>query len=129
MTAEWIRILVLCLLSAVCVLYLRRSSPEQAFLCALAAGAVILWLTVRLILAVVRPFETLFTTETAGYFKTALKALGIAYLTSFVADTCRDFGQSALAAKAELGGRCAIFLLCLPLLSALLETALKFTKL
>ncbi len=129
MTADLVRILILCLLSAVTVLYLRRTSPEQAFLCALAGGAVILFLAVRLILSTVEAFSGLFTQNNLQYFKIALKALGIAYLTGFVADTCRDFGQTAMASFAETGGRCAIFLVCLPLLSSLLQMAIRLTRL
>lgn len=129
MTGEWLKILVICLLSAVVILYLRKSAPEQAFLCALAAGAVILWMTVRMVSALFGSFSALLTAQTERYFKVAIKALGIGYLTAFAADTCRDFGQSALAAKAELAGKCAVFLLCLPLLSELLGIALNLTKL
>ncbi len=129
MTADFIRILALCLVSAVAVLYLRRTSPGQAFLCALAAGTVILILGLRLVSSAAESFLQLFTPNTLSYFKVALKTLGIAYLTGFVADTCRDFGQTALASVAETGGRCAIFLLCLPLLSSLLQAAVRLTRL
>ncbi|MEE1277947.1 MAG: SpoIIIAC/SpoIIIAD family protein, partial [Acutalibacteraceae bacterium] len=57
------------------------------------------------------------------YMKTALKALGICYITQFAADVCRDFGQTALASKAELAGKCAIFLLSLPLVTSIVEIA------
>lgn len=62
------------------------------------------------------------------YFAVALKALGIGYVTGFIADACRDSGQASLAAKAELAGKCAIFILSVPLISAVLETALGFLK-
>ena len=54
-----------------------------------------------------------------------VKALGIAYISEFAADTCRDFGQSALAAKAEFAGKCAIFILCVPPAISVLEAAFK----
>ena len=57
------------------------------------------------------------------YFKVAIKALGIGYITSFIADACRDSGQSSLAAKAELAGKAAIFVLSLPLLISVLNIA------
>ena len=62
------------------------------------------------------------------YFKVALKALGIGYITSFIADACRDSGQTSLAAKAELAGKTAIFLLSVPLIISVLETAIGFIK-
>ncbi|MBP3706722.1 MAG: stage III sporulation protein AD, partial [Clostridia bacterium] len=66
---------------------------------------------------------------TSGYFLTALKALGIAYISSFAADTCRDSGQTALAAKAEFAGKCAIFILTVPIILNVLEIALEFASL
>lgn len=57
------------------------------------------------------------------YFTVVLKALGICLISGFIADTCRDAGQNALASRAELAGRCAVFVLSLPLLKQILETA------
>ena len=61
--------------------------------------------------------------KTAGvnqqYFFIALKTVALGYITQFVADTCRDFGFSAIASKAELAGKAAIFLLCVPLIKDL----------
>ena len=62
------------------------------------------------------------------YFSVAIKAVGISYISSFIADSCRDCGQSSLASKAEFAGKCAIFLLSLPMLTTVLETAVGFIK-
>ena len=62
------------------------------------------------------------------YFKIALKAVGISYITDFIADACRDVGQATIASKAELVGKTAIFLLSVPLLMSVLETAIGFIK-
>ena len=62
------------------------------------------------------------------YFSVALKAIGIGYITGFIADACRDGGQASLAGKAELAGKCAVFILVLPLIASILETALGFLK-
>ncbi len=55
----------------------------------------------------------------SGRFLVAAKVLAIGYITQFIADTCRDFGQSAVAAKAELVGRATIFVITVPLLTEL----------
>ena len=65
----------------------------------------------------------------AEFFVIPVKALGLAYITEFIADTCRDFGQGSLAAKAEFAGKCAIFVLCVPAAVSVLEVALKFAGL
>lgn len=63
-----------------------------------------------------------------NYFKVALKALGIGYITSFVSQSCKDAGLQALSLKAELVGKSAIFLLSVPLVLSILETAIGFVK-
>ena len=62
------------------------------------------------------------------YFKVAVKALGLSYVSSFIADTCRDSGHTSLAAKAELAGKTAIFIISLPLLMSVLQIAVGFVK-
>jgi stage III sporulation protein AD len=66
--------------------------------------------------------------ELSKYFIIAFKALGISYITGFVSDTCKDFGHSALAAKAELAGKCTIFVLSFPLLSGIMETVINYAN-
>ena len=51
------------------------------------------------------------------------KALGIALLTQFCADVCRESGESGAASTVELTGKMEILLLCLPLLEEILSAA------
>ena len=81
-------------------------------------------LIITVSVAIINPLMQLFSDlKTAGvnqqYFFIALKTVALGYITQFVADTCRDFGQSAVAAKAELIGRAAIFVITVPLLTEL----------
>ena len=63
-----------------------------------------------------------------GVAVVTLKAVGIAYITDFVADACRDAGLASVASKAELVGKSAIFLLSVPLIMSVLDTAIGFIK-
>ena len=128
MTSTLIKVLAVILISAVMVLYIAPQKGETAFMLSLAAGAVVILYLINRILPNIATLEAAF--RKAGgisqYFTVSLKALGISYVTSFAADTCRDFGQSALAAKAEFAGKCAIFILCVSPAVNVLEAALKF---
>ncbi|MEE0808715.1 MAG: SpoIIIAC/SpoIIIAD family protein [Acutalibacteraceae bacterium] len=128
MNGELLRILLLLLVVAVVTLVVRSRAPEHSFLLVIAATATVLLYLLCEIFPTIRGLTDMFKTSgnQTVYFKTALKALGIAYLTNFTADICRDFGQSALASMAELAGKCAIFVLSVPLMCAVLQTALKF---
>lgn len=104
-------------------LVLRAYRPELGLQIAVAAGVLILVLTLDE-LAAMSGFlgEVLgrFQIDT-GYMKVMLKVIGVAYLAQFAADLCRDAGEGAVAGKVELAGRVLILALCLPVLAAILE--------
>lgn len=128
MTAIFLKVLAVLLLAASAVLAIGQHKQEYAFLLSLSCGAAVMMLLAGQINPHITYLKSAFEKAggAASCFTVALKALGLSYLTGFVADTCRDFGQSALAAKAEFAGKCAIFILCVPPAVNLLETALKF---
>lgn len=130
MNGEVVRILALLIISACIAIMLREHRAEYALPFTLAAAATVLAYILRAVVPAISGFKALIEQNgiPAGALAVPLKALGIAYLTGFTADTCRDFGQSALAAKAELAGRCAIFVLTLPMLESVLEAALGFAE-
>ncbi len=124
------KILIICLISAVINIVLRPKSGEYAFGITLATGIIVLIYVVKLISAPISQFSE--KLESYGieteYFGIALKAVGISYITDFIAEACRDSGQASLAAKAELAGKATIFLLSAPLIFSVLETAVGFLK-
>ena len=128
MTAVLIKSLAVLLITATLALTVGTHKPEYAFmLCLAGGGAVMLFIFGTLLPQVNTLKKAAESISGTAYFSVALKALGISYLTGFIADTCRDFGQSSLAAKAELAGKCAIFILCVPPALTVLEQALKFS--
>ena len=58
-----------------------------------------------------------------GYVEVLLKALGIAILTQYTAEICRECGENAAASGVELTGKIEILLLCLPLIDEILVMA------
>lgn len=117
-----------CIVSAAVITLIKQYKSEYAVLISVVAGVIVL-----LSVAVDMGKEILNVRNAvsrmgvdSSYFSVALKALGICIITGFVADTCRDCGNTALASKAELAGRCAIFVLSAPLLLSIFETAIRF---
>ncbi len=130
MTQDLFKIVALTfVVAAICVI-LRQKNAEYALFVSVAAGVAV---TVAILNRLSAPLKA-FSESLSGYgieseyFKVALKAVGIGYVTDFIADACRDSGQTSLAAKAELAGKCAIFLLSVPLMLSVLETAVGFIK-
>lgn len=120
----------ICIIAAVIATLLKGYKGEYAMLVAIAAGAAVLLSVVFDVmdgLLALRNTVAEYGLDTT-YFSVAVKALGICIITGFIADTCRDAGQTSLASKAELAGRCAIFVMSIPLLLSLLQTAYGFIK-
>ncbi len=131
MSGELIRVVAVIIIVAVFVTLLRTRLGEYSFVLALAAIAVVLVAVLGNLFGAVSKLRDLFlqSGNTGVYFTVALKALGISYITTFAADLCRDFGLSALAQTSEIAGKVAIFILSLPLMTAVLQAALKFVGL
>ena len=125
---EIFKILAICIITAVLAVVLKQQKGEYALAVALAGGTVVIVYILNGILAPIEYIESKLSNSgvKTEYFTVALKALGIGYITGFIADICRDSGQVSLASKAELAGKCAIFILSVPLISAVLDTALGF---
>lgn len=131
MSGELIKVVAVIIVVAVLITSLRTRLGEYSFVLAIVTIVVILIAVLGNLFAAVSKLRDLFSQSgNAGvYFTVALKALGISYITTFAADLCRDYGLSALAQTAEIAGKITIFLLSLPLMTAVLQAALKFVGL
>lgn len=56
------------------------------------------------------------------YFTILIKIIGITWLSEFSSELCRDAGAGALASQVELFGKLSVLMLCIPVLTALLES-------
>ena len=129
MNEELFKILGLCLITAA-VVTVFKDKGESGFFVTAAAGTVMALLLFKNIAAPIKTLGALLEENgvETEYFTVAAKAVGIGYVTSFIADICRDAGQTALASKAELAGKCAVFLLGLPLMISVFKTAIGFLQ-
>ena len=127
---EVFKILAICLITAILALVLKEQREDYALMLVLAGGVTVTCFVIKSIAGPIAYLKQLLYDNgiKMQYFSVAIKALGIGYVTAFIADACRDGGQASLAGKAELAGKCAVFILVLPLLASILETALGFLK-
>lgn len=131
MTGEIIRTAAVIIVVSVLIISLRTRLNEYAFLLLIAAVCIVLLMVLGNLFSAFSKIRDLFNKSgnISEYFTVALKALGISYITTFAADSCRDFGLSALAQTSEIVGKIAIFILSLPLVTSILEAALRFVGL
>lgn len=120
----------LLIIVAVLSLSLKAKSSEYSFLTALAAAVICAVLLLSRLIEPLKELDGQFAAYgiNTDYFKVALKAVGISYVSTFISDACRDCGHSALASTAIFAGKTAIFLLTVPLIVSVCETAVGFLK-
>ena len=110
--------------SVIVILLLRKRNPELAFAVSavtvpvllLAFGAVI-----QELLASVKEIQQMYQSS-AVHARPILKCLGIAFISKFGADLCRDASQSALASAVETAGTLCAAALVMPMILSLMTT-------
>jgi stage III sporulation protein AD len=121
---EIFQIVGLALIATVLSVLLKSQKPEIALQISIVTGAIIFLLMIFKISAVITVLQDLSKKVNIDlvYLTTILKIIGIAYITTFGAEVCRDAGESAIASKVEFAGKILIMILAIPILMAVLET-------
>ena len=116
-----------CVITAVASLFIKKYQPEYSLVLTLLSGALVLTALALTLGEIISELKDIFNSSKldSEIFKVVIKALGICYITNFAGDTCRDFGQTSLAAKVELAGKITITVLTLPFIKGILSTALE----
>ena len=104
------------LVAAVLTLILKKDQPAFALLVSVCTAAGLLAVAMRQI----KPLRTLEIYFQGQSPAVLLRALGIALVAQFAADTCREAGLCAASTAIELCGRVLVLLQALPLLRSLL---------
>lgn len=115
------------LVSTVIIIILKRQRPEIALQVSIAAGLIIFMLIASKLSAVLELLEDYADRAEIKpvYFSVVLKITGIAYITEFGSEVCRDAGESAVASKIELAGKVIIVVLAVPVVTSLLDLIMK----
>ena len=124
------KVIAVGLITVFLAVFVRQYKAEYALLISLCGGAVMVVICFKTFGGYVSTLKGLFADISVGgeALSTALKAVGIGYITEFSAETAKDFGQSSLAAKIVLAGKTAIFILAMPMLYKLITLSLSFVK-
>ena len=125
-----VAIIGVCVISAVASLFIKKYQPEYSLVLTLLSCACVLAVLVLTLNGIIGELRDIFDSSKldSEIFKVVIKSLGICYITNFAVDTCRDFGQTSLAAKVELAGKITIMVLTLPFIKGILSTALELLE-
>ncbi len=109
------------------ILIIKQQRPELAVQLSLTLAAVIFLLILNKISVVLNLFRDLAERANISqmYLNTVLKIIGIAYITEFGAQVCRDAGEGAIAGKIELAGKVLVMVIAIPIIALVLDTIIK----
>ncbi|MFR8088520.1 MAG: stage III sporulation protein AD [Lachnospirales bacterium] len=125
-----VKIIALSLAGVMLAAVLRQHSPEYGIYAALAVGILILLYISGYLQEAIR-FLTSMAERTglgARSIGILLKVMGIAYLTEFSAQLCKDAGYGAIAMKVELAGKLMILVTALPVFQSLVDLILSLLE-
>lgn len=105
-----------------------RDDKSYGFFISIGTGIVLLFMIVPMFSDIFESFTSLGQDIgiNSQYVGVMLKALGIAYISTFSSQICRDFGQNSIADKVELGGKVLILLSAMTIVNELIEEMLGF---
>lgn len=120
---ELIKIVAIGIIASILALTIKAWKPEISIQITIVAGIVLFLIAVSK-LSILFDYFSVFA-QNAGinnlYSGILLKVTGVAYITEFGAEICKDAGENSIASKIELAGRILIAVLAVPILGTLLE--------
>lgn len=124
---EIVQIIGLCFIVTLLSLILKQQRPEFAVQVSISLAVIIFLLVLNKINVVLTIFRDLAEKANISqiYLNTILKIIGIAYLTEFGAQVCRDANEGAIAGKIEFAGKIFVMVMAIPIIALVLETIVK----
>lgn len=124
---EIIHIIGLGFVVTLLILIIKQQRPEMAVQLSIALATIIFLIILGKINVVLNLFRELADKANISqmYLNTILKIIGIAYVTEFGAQVCRDAGEGAVAGKIEFAGKVMIMVMAIPIIALVLDTIVR----
>lgn len=111
------------IIGAILAITVKPYRPEFSMLISIVTGVLILFQIISAVSGVFAEFQTII--EKSGvdirYFALVVKIIGIAYVTQFAAEICKDAGENSVALKVELAGKVFVMMLTMPIIAEFLQ--------
>ena len=122
-----IKIIGVALISLIIIIVIRQYKPEFTVYISLITGVIILFLVMDRLRRIIDLIQSLANKASINseFILLLIKMTGIAFLTEFAVNICKDSGESAIASKIELGSKIIIISMSIPIISKLLEVIIK----
>lgn len=119
---DFVKLLAFCIITAVTSVVLKCLTPAFSTLLAVFVSVSVATACLYCLVPFIEFFyEMANGTGFSEYIQVLFKTCGVAMLTRFAAEICKDAGEPIYASKAYLAGKTAILLCALPVIKALFE--------
>lgn len=124
------RIIGVGLVGAIITVMLKQSKSEFSVMTVLATGMIILVLVLSSLQDVILAFNNIVAKSgiSNSLFTGLLKIVGVGYVTEYSASMCNDMSCESIGKKIQFAGKIAIFLMALPIVTALIDTISEIVK-
>lgn len=124
---EIIKIIGIALIALIIIVMLKQYRPEYAIFITILTGVLILFLVMDRLEGIINLIQTIQSKSSVNtqFIALLIKITGIAFLSEFAVNICKDSGEAAIASKIELGSKIIIISMSIPIISSLLEIILK----
>ena len=121
---EILRVIGVGLVGVMLATMLKRDKPEWHLVVLVVAGVMVLTIVLSSMTTAINAFGELLSAGGVdnSLFAGVLKIIGIGYLTEYADSVCVDAGAQSVGAKIQLAGKIAVFLMGLPIVTALVKT-------
>jgi stage III sporulation protein AD len=123
-----IKIACIGLMAVFLAMTLKNIQSEYAMIIGIAACMILFGLSLTKLEVIMESIENLrqYVTINSMYIGIVLKVVGIAYISEFSANLCKDAGYSGIASQIEMFGKLSILVMSMPILTTLLTTIQEF---
>jgi len=121
---EIIQICGIAMITVFIALLLKQYKPEFVVYISIIAGILIFSMVVPKLSAIIELLDS-FNAKlgvNSQFLGILLKIMGVAYVSEFATNICKDSGETAIASKVELGAKIIIIAMSIPILGTVIET-------
>ena len=118
-----VKIAAIGIIACFIIALIKNRSPEFALYVSVIAGIIIFFVILGKLSAVfefLKGYANRFDVN-GIYMGTIFKMTGIAYISEFSSEICKDAGESGIASKIELAGKVMVAVLAVPIITTLLD--------
>ncbi|HCC06724.1 MAG TPA: stage III sporulation protein AD [Clostridiales bacterium] len=125
---EITQIIVICFIGVVMISILGKDNKEYGTYIRIVIGVIVFAAIFMKLASIAEMFMNIInkTNLSSTYIEVILKIIGIAYLSEFGSQICKDANEASFATKIEFTGKILIMVIAMPIMTAILDEVSNF---